>query len=75
MEFKNIQNENILKSVETDIDSFDENHLVRAKALLQSDLYSTQIKLMDRRDDAQLLADRDRLTKAIGRIDKRLQKV
>ena len=75
MKFKPIQNEHILEAIERDLEGFDKDHLTRTKLLLQSDLWSVKRSLDDCRNDPELLAGRDRLTKAMEKIDRRLEEI
>jgi hypothetical protein len=68
----------LLEQVEQSITGMDKDHLVRAKLLLQSDLWATNSYLDDRKMMAhsqvsKLEAERDRIEEAIGRIEKRIE--
>ncbi|MBC2732823.1 MAG: hypothetical protein HF981_00510 [Desulfobacteraceae bacterium] len=68
----------LLEQVEQSITGMDKDHLVRARLLLQSDLWSTNSYLDDRkmmahRQVSELEAERDRIERAMVRIEKRIE--
>jgi hypothetical protein len=65
-----MQHEDILNLVETRAHEKDRDWLTRAKALLQSDWWSADTRLMDRPEDGGLLTEKARLQAAIDKIDK-----
>jgi hypothetical protein len=72
-----MQHRKLLELVEDDIASMDRDHLKRARLLLQSDLWLVGIRLDDRdrmKPDriVKLYAERDRVKRAIGKIEKRI---
>ena len=67
----------LLEQVEQSITGMDKDHLVRARLLLQSDLWATNSylddrKMMPHKQVSKLEAERDRIEEAIGRIEKRI---
>jgi hypothetical protein len=64
-----MQHSDILKMVETRTHEKVRNWLTRAKALLQSDLWSVDIRLEDRPEDEALQAERRRILEAIDKLD------
>ena len=69
-----MQHRKLLKLVENDIASMDRDYLNRTRLLLQSDLWSANIRLYNLKGTepsrvAELEAERDRINRAIERID------
>ncbi|MEE4603003.1 MAG: hypothetical protein V2J65_17100 [Desulfobacteraceae bacterium] len=73
-----MQHWKLLELIETDIESMDLDHLKRVCLLLQSDLWWVGSRLDDRdrmEPDriVELEGDRDRVKRAIGKIEKRIE--
>ena len=73
-----MQHWNLLKPVEQDITSMDKDHLIRVRLLLQSDLWSAYSRLYDGKNMAsgqasKYEAERDRIQRTIGKIEKRIR--
>ena len=68
-----MQHEDILIQAETRTLEKDRTGLIRAKLLLQSDLWTIGTRLSDRTEDEGLLATKARRGDAIQKIDVRLQ--
>ena len=68
----------LLEQLEQSITGMDKDHLDRARLLLQSDLWSNNSylddrKMMTHKKISKLEAERNRIEEAIGRIEKRIQ--
>jgi len=73
-----MQHRTLLELVENNISSMNLDRLRTARLLLQSDLYSANCRIYDLRDSepdriADLEAERDRIQKAIGEINHRIE--
>ena len=73
-----MQHWKLLELVETDIESMDLDHLKRVCLLLKSDLWLVGIRLDDRdrmKPDriVELYAERNRVKRAIDKIEKRIE--